>query len=139
MRTLNLGSNSTMVAFAPFALRIAVGLVFVMHGWMKLQGGVAGTAGFLGQIGFPMPEVFAVLLIAAELGGGILLILGALTTWTALVLTIVSFVALTMVHITKGFFVNEGGYEFILLILAVCISLMVTGAGRWSVDHALKK
>ncbi|HEX2792617.1 MAG TPA: DoxX family protein [Candidatus Paceibacterota bacterium] len=128
-----------MVAFAPFALRIAVGLVFVMHGWMKLQGGLPGVTGMLGGIGFPMPEAFAVLLIAAELAGGILLILGAFTTWAALVLTVVSFIALVTVHIANGFFVNQGGYEFILLILAVCISLMVTGAGKWSVDSLLDK
>lgn len=123
----------------PLALRLATGAIFAMHGYQKLMGGVDPLAGFLASLGFPMPALFAVLLIVAELGGGILLILGALTHWTAKVLVVVSVVALVTVHLANGFFVNEGGYEFIMLILAASISLMFTGAGKWSVDHVLKK
>jgi putative oxidoreductase len=110
-----------------------------MHGWQKLQMGVPGVAGFLGSIGFPAPELFAVLLIAAELGGGILLIIGAYTHWVAKILAFVALVALLTVHVSKGFFVSEGGIEFILLLLAASISVMVTGAGKWSVDAKMKK
>lgn len=125
--------------FAPFFLRVVTGLVLAMHGWQKLQMGVPGVAGFLGGLGFPAPELFAVLLIAAELGGGILLIIGAYTHWVAKILAFVSLVALLTVHVSKGFFVSEGGYEFILLLLAASISVMVTGAGKWSVDAKMKR
>lgn len=124
---------------APLFLRVVTGLVFAMHGWQKLQMGVPGVAGFLGGLGFPAPELFAVLLIAAELGGGILLIIGAYTHWVAKMLAFVSLVALLTVHVSKGFFVSEGGYEFILLLLAASISVMVTGAGKWSVDAKMKR
>lgn len=120
--------------FSHFFLRVVTGAVFAMHGWQKLTVmGVAGTSGFLGSLGFPAPDLFAILLIAAELGGGILLILGAWTHWVAKILAFVALVALLTVHITKGFFLP--GYEFILLILAASISLMVSGGGKWSVDH----
>ncbi len=119
---------------APLVLRVVTGLIFAMHGWQKLSGGVDGVAGFLGSLGFPAAGFFAILLIVAELGGGILLILGALTHWTAKILVIVSLVALFTVHLTKGFFIMNGGYEYILLILAASFSLMVTGPGKWSVD-----
>lgn len=124
-------------SFAPFFLRIATGLIFALHGWQKLEGGVPGVAGFLGSLGFPAPELFAVLLIAAELGGGILLLLGAYTHWAAKVTGFVALVALFTVHISKGFFISSGGFEFILLILASCVMLMVMGPGKWSVDHKM--
>lgn len=124
---------------APLFLRVATGAVFAMHGLQKLQTGVPGVAGFLGSLGFPAPELFAMLLIAAELGGGILLILGAFTHWVAKILAFVALVALLTVHIGKGFFLATGGYEFILLLLAASVSLMVTGAGKWSVDHLMRR
>lgn len=124
---------------APLVLRVVTGAIFAMHGYQKLIGGVDPLAGFLASLGFPMPALFAVLLIVAELGGGILLILGAFTHWTAKILSVVALVALVTVHLGNGFFVNEGGYEFILLILAASVSLALTGAGKWSVDHVLKK
>lgn len=119
-------------------LRVVTGLIFAMHGYQKLAGGVDGVAGFLGSLGFPIPMVMAVLLIAAELGGGILLILGAFTHWSAKILVIVSTVALVTVHLDKGFFLKTGGYEFILLLLAASFSIMITGPGCWAVDGWLK-
>ncbi|MDB5225195.1 MAG: rane protein-like protein [Candidatus Adlerbacteria bacterium] len=117
-------------------LRLALGAVFAMHGYQKLtQMGVEGVTGFLGGLGFPMPEVFAVLLIAAELGGGILLILGALTRLSAFVTGFVALMAFLTVHASHGFFVGGGGYEFIVLIFAACLTLLVSGAGRYSLDR----
>jgi putative oxidoreductase len=138
MKLLNCDCSGAWHAFAPFFLRIATGAIFVAHGWQKFVGGVPGVAGFLGSLGFPMPEVFAVILITAELGGGILLILGAFTHWVAKILAVVALVALVVVHLPNGF-TGPGGYEFILLILAAAVSLMITGAGKWSVDARLRK
>ena len=124
---------------APLVLRLAVGVIFAMHGWQKLQGGLPGVTGLIASLGFPAPELFAVLLITAELGGGILLILGLLTRWTAVSLLIVSLVALFVVHLPNGFFANTGGYEYILMLLAASVSLMLTGAGKWSLDRIVWK
>lgn len=123
-----------MQNLAPLVLRIATGLIFAVHGWQKLSGGVDGVAGFLGSLGFPLPEVMAMLLIAAELGGGILLILGLFTHWVAKVLAFVALVAWLTVHAASGFLVGEGGFEFIMLIFAASLSLAITGPGRWSLD-----
>lgn len=126
--------------FAPLILRVAVGIIFTVHGYQKLMHmGVPGVAGFLGPMGFPMPELFAVILIAVELIGGIFLILGAFTQWSAKLLAIVAFVAWTMVHFKNGFPVGAGGYEYIMLIFAVTVSLMITGPGKFSVDHKVFK
>lgn len=129
---LKCNCGNRLAGVAPLILRLATGLIFVMHGWQKLSGGVEGTAGFLGMLGFPAPMLMAVLLIATELGGGILLILGLFTHWASKILAFVALVALLTVHATKGFFVSEGGFEFILLIFAATISLAITGPGKWA-------
>jgi len=126
-------------SLASLFLRVVVGVIFLVHGWQKLQGGIGGTAGFLGSLGFPAPEFFAVLLIAAEIVGGALLIIGLLTHWAAKLLAFVALVALVTVHLSRGFFVSGGGYEFILLLLAATLAVMAVGGGKWSVDAHLKK
>ncbi|MBI4120850.1 MAG: DoxX family protein [Parcubacteria group bacterium] len=125
---------------APLVLRIATGLVFFTHGYMKLTTqGVPGVSGFLGSLGFPAPDAFAMILIAVELLGGAALIFGLFTHWAAKLTGIVALVALLVVHIDKGFFVQAGGYEFVLLLLAATISIMITGAGKYSLDYHLFK
>ena len=136
---LNCACADKWGGYAPFILRVATGLIFAAHGWQKLQMGVPGVSGFLAGLGFPLPDLFAVLLIAAELVGGILLILGAFTHWVAKILAVVALVALVTVHLGNGFFVSGGGYEFILLILAASVSVMITGPGKWALDMKLKK
>lgn len=128
-----------MAGFAPLVLRVVTGLIFAMHGWQKFIGGVEGTAGFLASLGFPFPVLMAILLIAAELGGGILLILGIFTHWVSKILVLVSLIALLTVHVTNGFFVNEGGFEFILLLFAATVSLTITGPGKWALGRMLKR
>ncbi len=124
---------------APFLLRVVVGVIFAVHGYQKLMMGVPGVSGFLGSLGFPVPDVFAVLLIAAELVGGILLILGLFTHWAAKILAFVAIVALVTVHLKNGFSLATGGYEYILLIFVASVSLMITGPGKWSLDSMMKK
>jgi len=125
--------------YAPLVLRVATGFVFAMHGYQKFSGGLAGVTGFLASLGFPLPEVFAVILIAVELLGGIALIVGLGTRVAAKLTTIVALVALLTVHISKGFFISDGGYEFIMLLLAASVSLMLTGGGKWALDDFFRK
>ena len=123
---------------APLLLRLVVGAIFLAHGWQKFVGGVPGVEAFLGGMNFPMPGVLAVLLIAAEVIGGLFLILGAFTHLTAKVLAFVALVALVAVHLPNGF-TGPGGYEFILLILVSTLSVLITGPGKYSVDGMLRK
>ena len=120
-------------------LRVSTGLVFFMHGWQKWEGGVAGVTAFLTSLQFPMPAMFAVLLIAAEVIGGAALVLGAFTRLAAKFTIVVAAVALLTVHVSKGFFISNGGYEFILLLLAASIMILVVGPGTWSLDKKFIK
>lgn len=125
---------------APLALRLALGAIFMWHGWDKVASqGLDNVAGFLGSIGFPFPLFFAFILGYGELIAGIMLVLGAFTHWAAKYCTIIAIVALLLVHAKNGFSINGGGYEYIILILAVSISLMVTGAGKYSLDAKVLK
>ncbi len=124
---------------APLVLRIAVGLVFFMHGWQKLTlFKVEGTTALLTGLGFPAAGFLAVVLIAAELLGGLALILGLFTHWAAKIVGVVAIVALFAVHFEYGFFLlnTDGGvgYEYTLVLFAAAVSLMMTGAGKYSLD-----
>jgi putative oxidoreductase len=122
---------------APFLIRVVVGLIFLLHGYQKLENGVGAVGGFLGGLGFPVPEAFAIILIFAEIVGGLMLIAGAFTYLAAKVLAFVALVAFLTVHVSHGFFVASGGYEFIILILVSTIAIAILGPGRWSVDKAM--
>ena len=119
-------------------LRFALGLVFVMHGWQKVTTGHAGVTGFLTQLGVPLPEVSAALLIAVELGGGIALILGALTRVAAALIAFNMLVAISLVHLSAGFFLPNG-YEFALTLMLASLALTMTGAGAYSIDRLVTR
>lgn len=124
---------------ALFVLRVSTGLVFVTHGWAKWQGGVEQVAGFLTMLNFPAPEVFAPLLVLIEVVGGTALIFGAFTRLAAKLTGIVAIIALLTVHLEKGYSASGGGYEYVLLLAAACLMLLVMGAGKWSLDHKVLK
>lgn len=125
---------------APLVLRVLLGLILFVHGWQKLtEMGVDGTAGFLGSLGFPIPAVFAVILIAVEVLGGIALILGIFTHIAAKLALLVALFAFFVVHVKNGFFIQNGGYEFIILIFGAAFSLMMTGAGKYSLDAKMRQ
>lgn len=117
------------------ALRASLGLIFLMHGWQKVtMMGIPGVTGFLSSLGFPMAGMFAYILAYGELVFGAMMIIGLLTHWVAKFHVIIAIVALVTVHLSKGFFVSSGGYEFILLILAASLVILMSGPGKYSVD-----
>jgi len=118
-------------------LRLSAGAIFIVHGWAKYTLGVAGVTGFLTSLGFPIPGIFAVILIATEIIGGVALITGTWTRLAALLTGFVALIATVTVHLANGFMVSGGGYEFALLLAAVCLTLLTTGAGKYAVDAQL--
>ena len=131
--------NKVNPAYGITVLRVVIGLVFVDHGFQKVTGfGLAGTAGFLGQLGIPAPSVAAALLIATELLGGLALILGLGTRLAALALAFSMLVALVTVHLSKGFFLPEG-YEYVLTLMGATIALAITGAGALALDPYIER
>lgn len=121
-------------------LRIVVGIIFIVHGGQKLfVFGFSGFAGFLVQQGIQPAMFWSVIVTLVEFLGGIAILIGFLTRWAALLLAVDMLVAVLAVHLKKGFFVSQGGYEFALLNLAACLTLLLAGAKKPSVDQALPK
>lgn len=124
-------------AASPYALtllRVTVGVIMVVHGWSKLTG-YAEWSGTLESMGLPLAEVLAPLAIAGELGGGLGLILGALTPIAAAGVLTTMLVAIFTVHIDHGLLAENGGFEYPLTLAAVSLFFLVRGAGPFSVDH----
>ena len=123
-------------------LRGVVGPLFVGHGTQKLFGwfgghGLDGTAGFFESgLGLRPGKRHAAAAGAAEAVGGALLTLGALTPLTAAMINGTMITAIRKVHLAKGPWVTEGGYEYNLALIAAMTALAEAGPGSPSVDSA---
>jgi len=133
---------NTQSILAPLVLRVPVGIILVAHGAQKLFGwfggyGLEGTGKWMASVGLNPGVPMALLAGSAEFFGGLALLLGLLVRPAAAVLAFTMLVAIFSVHITKGLFLADGGYEYALSLLAVSVSLIFSGAGRLSLDRAL--
>ncbi len=118
-------------------LRVMVGIIFVMHGGMKLFGmGFDTVAGFFGSLGIPFPYLSAVLVTLVELVGGAMLVAGLFTRGVAPLLAATMVGAIVTVHGSKGFFLPDG-YEFALLLLVLNATLYLTGSGALALDNVI--
>jgi len=120
-------------------LRVMLGISFIGHGSQKLFGwfggyGLTGTVGYLESIGLKPGKVMAFLSGAAEIGGGTLLLLGLFTSLGALLITGVMATAIATVHVKKGFWNHNGGFEYNLTIIAAVIALASTGPGAYTIQ-----
>ncbi len=127
-------------------VRLILGVVFFAHGAQKMLGwfggyGFHGTMGFFIQMGVPAPLAF--LAICAEFFGGLGLIVGLLSRVAAFGIMMNMLVAIATVHFANGFFMNwtgqqKGeGFEYHLLAIALCIVVLIKGAGAFSLDRML--
>lgn len=135
---------STNAGWAPLALRLPVGIIFVAHGAQKLFGwwggyGLTGTGQWMDSIGLAPGVLMALLAGSAEFFGGLALIAGLLVRPAAASLAVAMLVAIFAVHIDKGLFAANNGYEFALALLAVSVALVFSGAGRGSLDRVINE
>jgi putative oxidoreductase len=138
---MNLKSHfDTQAGWGMTMLRVATGVVYIGHGLPKTgwigERTFEGTVKFVGSLGFPMPTLFAGLVTASELLGGLLLIFGLLTRASAFTQVIAMLVAVFMVHWDNGMFA-QGGYQWALLLGVCSAALMVDGAGKASLDKMI--
>ncbi len=118
--------------YAALVLRLALGAMFLAHGLTKLLVFTpAGTAQFFASVGFP--GFFAYPIIAFEILGGILLILGVLTRWIGVLAVVQLFMAAT-VHFGNGWaFGNSGGgWEYPIFLSVTALALAFLGDGALS-------
>lgn len=131
-------SRSDLIPYGALLLRIALGALFLAHGLLKLLvHKPAGTAAYFRSLG--LPGFVGYLIMAAELGGGTLLILGIATSLVALALVPLILGTIYMVHGSKGWlFTNEGGgWEFPAFWAVALVVQALLGSGAFSLGHAL--
>ncbi len=117
-------------------MRIMLAIVFIYHGQGKVFGGMDGFAGYLGQMGVPLPEVSAWLAALSELLGGIILLLGICFRTTLWPLVFTMLVAAFAAH-GGTFNVQTGGMEYPLTLAVMVAGLALVGAGDWSLQQFL--
>jgi len=135
--------------WTPFVLRVFLGLVVFPHGAQKLFGWFDGY-GFNGTMGFftdtiGLPWIISFLVIILESIGAIAFITGVATRLIAISYTFVAFGIVFTSHIQNGFFMNWSGnqagegYEYFLLWIGMSIALIISGAGKYSIDKKIIK
>lgn len=130
--------------YSTLALRIPIGIIFMAHGAQKLFGwfggyGLEGTGQWIASIGLGPGMLMAFLAGSGEFFGGLAILLGILTRPAAAVLSVTMLVAIFAVHFEHGLFMSNGGYEFGLALLAASVSLMMSGAGKLSIDQIISQ
>lgn len=141
-------------AWGPMAIRIIIGIGFIYHGSIKLftSWGHDIFLRMLNDIGIPGAIIISWVIGAVEFFGGIAILLGAFVSIASIILILNMLVAMFSVNISQGFnvmnitvIIEAGpkygmpGYELNLLYIAALISLLITGAGLFSIDKYLKE
>ena len=131
----------TQPTWMTLPVRIALGSIFIAHGAQKVFGvwGGRGLAAFAaGEAPFGLQPAWLWMGAAAfaELIGGVLVLLGLLTRFGALMIVPVMLVAMFGVH-WGSFFLQNRGIEYTLALLAMALALLIAGGGRISFDEIL--
>jgi putative oxidoreductase len=138
MKALALRQFRSLAGYAPTVLRVVLGIVFIAHGWAKLQNGPANFAGFLTTLNVPLPGLMAWVVTILELGGGILLVVGALTRIVALLFALEMVGTTLLVKTDVGFVAQQAaGAELDLALLAGVLAILFLGPGELAVDNGI--
>jgi putative oxidoreductase len=142
--------NKKYAHWAPLVLRLIIGFGFMQHGWVKLSRGTAGFEKLLVLTGVPLAHINSMIGPVVEVLGGFAIFVGAFTFIVSIPLIITMLVAMFAIQLNFGFssvktiglsptgpLFGPPGYEINLLYIAGLISLMLTGAGKLSVENLL--
>ncbi len=131
-------SDADAIDFALLLLRCGVGAVMLAHGINHIRPNIDGTAGWFGSMGMKPARLHAWLASVTEIGGGLLLLLGLLTPFAAAGVVGVMFVAWAINHRGNGFFIFRPGegWEYVMTLGIVGLTIGTIGPGAWSLDEA---
>lgn len=119
--------------------RILIAVLFIPAGFGKLTG-FAGTVGYIGSAGLPLPQVAAALAIVVELGLGLALLVGFKTRLAAAVLAVFTLAASFFFHNYWALPADKAMVQQLMFMKNVAITggllaFVAFGAGRFSVDR----
>ena|SRR2546421_946112 len=123
----------------PFVARILLAALFLVSGFNKISN-VAGTTGYLGKLGLPSPGILVWAVIATELLGGLLLVIGWRTRWVAVGMAIFTLLTAVFGHAFWNFEGQQASMQMTqflknLAIIGGFLMLWAGGPGRLSVDR----
>ncbi len=118
--------------------RVLLAFLFIPAGFGKLMG-FAGTVGYIGSVGLPLPQVGAAIAIVVELGLGIALLLGFKTRIAALVLALFTLAAAIFFHAYWAApeamkMMQQINFNKNIGIVGGLMAFVAFGAGRLSID-----
>ncbi len=117
---------------ATFIVRLAVGTLFIIHGYPKMKAGKKGE--WIKNFGMPVTMVpFAG---TVEFFGGLALVLGILTPLIAL-LSAIWMLATTWFAISKLKKKYQAGWELDITLFLAALAIVFLGSGIYSIDHLL--
>jgi putative oxidoreductase len=119
-------------------VRVIVGVIFAAHGAQKLFG-VWGGQGLTATVANPPDGMGPIgyLVTIGEFFGGLGLIFGFLTRFSAASLIVIMIGAIAMVHGQHGFFLQNQGFEYNLALIGLLLPILIAGPGQYSIGRAL--
>jgi putative oxidoreductase len=132
-------SDADAIDLALLLLRCGVGAVMLAHGVNHIRPTIDGTAAWFGSMGMKPAKLHAWLASVTEIGAGLALFVGLLTPFAAAGVVGVMFVAWAINHRGNGFFIFRPGegWEYVMTLGIVGLTMGAIGPGTWSLDEAL--
>lgn len=133
---LSAPADRSAVDVSLLLLRVIVGVIFAAHGAQKLFG-VWGGHGLSATVA-PPPDgmgTIGYLVVIGEFFGGIGLIFGFLSRFSAASLIVIMIGAIVHVHGKNGFFSQKGGFEYNLALIGLLLPIFICGPGRLSIGQ----
>jgi putative oxidoreductase len=119
-------------------MRVAIGYILFMHGWVKLHAGAAAIAtNVMAKNGLQPALGFAYSAMFLETVGAVCIVLGLFTRFFAAAIALEMACAFAFVHLSKGFPAAQGGFEYVLLIGIVMFVIAIRGGGPYSADRVI--
>lgn len=114
-------------------LRLAVGVIFAAHGSQKMFGAFDGMGleKTVAMLGSPLGYLVAV----GEFFGGLGLIFGFLTRFSAAALIVIMIGAIVNVHGPNGFFLDKHGFEYNIALIGLLLPIFICGPGTISIGR----
>ena len=129
-----MSENRPAVDISLLLMRVAVGVIFAAHGSQKIFGafggpGLEAIVKMMGPIGY--------LVAVGEFFGGLGLIVGLLTRFSAASIIVIMIGAIVMVHGKNGFFLDKGGFEYVQALIGLLAPILIAGPGRFTIVRLL--
>jgi putative oxidoreductase len=127
------------VDWALLSIRVIVGIIFMVHGAQKLFGVLdgPGLAGVMSPQGPGGGGVIGLLVAIGEFFGGLGLLVGFLSRFSAAANILIMLGAIVLVHGKNGFLMNKGGFEYNLALIGLLLPVLIAGPGRFILGRVL--